>query len=425
MMIKAENKMRGACVSLLALLACALAGCMTMMPPAPPQPTFAEWKRDARLQARMAQMSREQALQTILKTIAMQAPIKYSRGMQWKISESMPRQGAGWASMAGAIFDIRKIEKELRERDANKTWNVPVNATSNAVSWYWDDMCRVGNVFTNVPLAYKLRYPAVGNLQIDVAPLKDGFGISAVRVFQADYKNDVTNLTVEAKGLFGLSQKVSADVVYAPNPILFEFPGRSSGETSGSANGRIECFPGLVDFLAALAILCPQITDLPMFETSTVYYFPGRTAPEPKALGGSEEKMLLAVLNGRRADGFYVAPDIPDKKLQNASAACQLPADERVLGLIDATRFGNAKNCLLFCLKGLYFNQDWTAGCRGRQFCPYDDFTHLSIAPDGLFDIKIGSILFKTADVDMGCDALIKLLKDVRNTVRSMSANNE
>jgi predicted Ser/Thr protein kinase len=52
---------------------------------------------------------------------------------------------------------------------------------------------------------------------------------------------------------------------------------------------------------------------------------------------------------------FFVLPDIPPGRLANARATCGVPASERILGLIDLTKWRIAKKCLLVCDDTIYF----------------------------------------------------------------------
>jgi hypothetical protein len=53
---------------------------------------------------------------------------------------------------------------------------------------------------------------------------------------------------------------------------------------------------------------------------------------------------------------LYLAPSIPPKKLANATTKACVPADEKVLGLIDCTIFGSASACLVFGSRGFYYS---------------------------------------------------------------------
>ncbi len=52
---------------------------------------------------------------------------------------------------------------------------------------------------------------------------------------------------------------------------------------------------------------------------------------------------------------LYVAPNIPDES-GRIESRCDIPVDERVLGLIDRTTIGSAESVLIFGLKGVYYD---------------------------------------------------------------------
>ena len=70
---------------------------------------------------------------------------------------------------------------------------------------------------------------------------------------------------------------------------------------------------------------------------------------------------------------LHVAPDIPEKKLANAMKCCEVPEWEIVLGLIDSTVFGSAKNGLVFCSYSMYFCNSWSASTSGVHETSYED----------------------------------------------------
>ncbi len=78
---------------------------------------------------------------------------------------------------------------------------------------------------------------------------------------------------------------------------------------------------------------------------------------------------------------LFVAPDIPAKKLGSAMAQCRLPEGERVLGLIDCTVFGSAKDCVVFGGKGLYYHLGGSTRPAGAGVILYEDFASREFAP--------------------------------------------
>jgi hypothetical protein len=55
---------------------------------------------------------------------------------------------------------------------------------------------------------------------------------------------------------------------------------------------------------------------------------------------------------------LFVAPAIPESKRKNAVAACKLPADDTVVGLVDFTIFGSATDACIFGRRRLYYHHD-------------------------------------------------------------------
>jgi outer membrane protein assembly factor BamD (BamD/ComL family) len=56
-----------------------------------------------------------------------------------------------------------------------------------------------------------------------------------------------------------------------------------------------------------------------------------------------------------RSSHLHLDPDIPAKKLRNGRKACEVPESEQILGLLDFTVFGSAKDCLLFGCRDVYY----------------------------------------------------------------------
>ena len=65
---------------------------------------------------------------------------------------------------------------------------------------------------------------------------------------------------------------------------------------------------------------------------------------------GAIVRRVLQQAKGALGSGFdelFVAPDIPPKKLANAVAKCAVPDDDEVVGLVDLTVFGSAKDAFV------------------------------------------------------------------------------
>jgi hypothetical protein len=88
--------------------------------------------------------------------------------------------------------------------------------------------------------------------------------------------------------------------------------------------------------------------------------------------GAARTEAILSSLRAARAENcVFCAPDVPQKKEQNARASFAIPAAERVLAVVDLTTFGSAKVGLAFGTQGVYYH--------GGDFdppgaIPYDEF---------------------------------------------------
>jgi hypothetical protein len=71
-----------------------------------------------------------------------------------------------------------------------------------------------------------------------------------------------------------------------------------------------------------------------------------------------KEAAILKLLKqyGSQFSKIYIEPDIPEKKLNNATKSCQVPEGEEILALFDFTEWGSAKDCMLICKNTIYFH---------------------------------------------------------------------
>lgn len=91
------------------------------------------------------------------------------------------------------------------------------------------------------------------------------------------------------------------------------------------------------------------------------------------------ENKIVEVLKPLVNSDFFV-DDIPSKKLNNAINSYEIPEEENVIAIIDATVFGSAKNGLAITLNGLYWNNDWTTETKIRKIS-WRDFNSDEIKP--------------------------------------------
>jgi tetratricopeptide (TPR) repeat protein len=129
---------------------------------------------------------------------------------------------------------------------------------------------------------------------------------------------------------------------------------------------------------------------------------------------------IMQVLQGYAADGIYLAPNIPLKKLENACAAAAVPGDEVIRALIDCTIFGSASDCLVFGSRGFYYHN-----MGGNQPDPgyvgYDEFPQIRFSTAWLNCITLGGDRYcNKAGSNMSRDKIIEMLTNIRQAVIKM-----
>ncbi len=98
------------------------------------------------------------------------------------------------------------------------------------------------------------------------------------------------------------------------------------------------------------------------------------------------------------ADGpVFVAPDIPLKKLRTAIERYEIPDDETVIGLLDWTALGSAKDGLLYGLRGIYL-RGGPISPPGPHTIPYPQLGSADLPIDDTEEIRIGAVSFSTED---------------------------
>jgi acyl carrier protein len=89
-------------------------------------------------------------------------------------------------------------------------------------------------------------------------------------------------------------------------------------------------------------------------------------------------------------EDLYFEP-IPNKKLNNAREAAQVPNKERILALFDASLFGSASEALLFSDRGLYFCTSPTTTGPRSGFIDYEDFASRVIKRESMWEVSLGN----------------------------------
>jgi len=135
----------------------------------------------------------------------------------------------------------------------------------------------------------------------------------------------------------------------------------------------------------------------------------------------SRDEIITGVLKSfLPLPGLYVAPDIPDKKLSNARKACLVPAQERIIGLIDCTLWGSAKNGILFGGLGIYYHYGEILAPHREGRIPYQNLLRISLKKDtSLKRIELGNDqYFDCSSSSVGCDVILNILESVKDSIK-------
>ena len=117
-----------------------------------------------------------------------------------------------------------------------------------------------------------------------------------------------------------------------------------------------------------------------------------------------------------KLSSVYVEPQIPRKKIANAMAAAQVPADQTVYILFDYTIWGSAKDCLVATQIGIYYNNQFAIR------------TLFSISYGKLRDVRVvdkgNGVVIDKCHMAFGrgnIDASRKFLRSLQNRLRAIS----
>jgi hypothetical protein len=123
-----------------------------------------------------------------------------------------------------------------------------------------------------------------------------------------------------------------------------------------------------------------------------------------------KKPVLAALMAFKGQDSFFVAPEIPAKKSQNARSRCQIPPGEELLAIIDLTMFGSAKNCWAFTDVALYYYYEGR-----RAVLEYEDFPQCMFRPWGDYWLEAKAADGRSAVIMPGdrkqCIAILDTIK--------------
>jgi hypothetical protein len=90
---------------------------------------------------------------------------------------------------------------------------------------------------------------------------------------------------------------------------------------------------------------------------------------------------------------LYVAPDIPKRKTENAYERYGVPIDEPIVGLLDETAMGSAKNGLAFGARRIYIKNAAGSVSSGAHTVEYEDLASWDIEKQSTYEVALGSDL--------------------------------
>jgi tRNA A-37 threonylcarbamoyl transferase component Bud32 len=134
-----------------------------------------------------------------------------------------------------------------------------------------------------------------------------------------------------------------------------------------------------------------------------------------------DEQRIRQALVPFEEDYRLLLPDIPPERLATARKACQVPAAERILGLLDLTYDETAAHGLLFGGHGIYFHN--ATGSPSSGAVRYEEFPARTFVNHGT-QVYLGNDQFLAPEADWceyypdGCEKIANLLNTVRQAVQ-------
>jgi hypothetical protein len=129
---------------------------------------------------------------------------------------------------------------------------------------------------------------------------------------------------------------------------------------------------------------------------------------------------IVRVLRGYLPQkGLFVAPDIPATKLANAKRSCSIPDTDSLVGLIDCTVSGSAKDCLAFGCQNLYFhNRRGSLATPEAGAISYSQFPARAFTDGGWFRISLGQDdCLSVSGCAVPKDTIVDILRFIRKSV--------
>ena len=114
----------------------------------------------------------------------------------------------------------------------------------------------------------------------------------------------------------------------------------------------------------------------------------------------------------------YVLPEIDANLLSLCRKCCNVPAEERILGLVDFSGNEDGDNVLLVGCQGIYFFNYKKSAQAGPRTIPYREFSERSLVNHGN-EVYLGNdqFLYLDPDYEVDCEAVTNLLNAIRDIV--------
>jgi len=227
---------------------------------------------------------------------------------------------------------------------------------------------------------------------------------------------------VDVTGLVAREPHPAANRVYAQCPSC----GKRQRVARRDDVASLECSCG-VRF--ARCPICGAGVKMAHLEWHHSYYHKGMRAPSPAAetpraedaatdaTSRLEDRIMQILQSHDGQSGLHVAPNIPPRKLANATKHCGVPSGDTILGLIDCTVFGSAADAIVFGKRGLYYHN--VAGTEPNPgFVAYHEFPNIHFSTAFVNCIKLGGNRYcNKAGSSVSREKIIEILEAVRLAV--------
>lgn len=125
-------------------------------------------------------------------------------------------------------------------------------------------------------------------------------------------------------------------------------------------------------------------------------------------------KLVSIFSDFKSNEGIYIE-DVPMKKKLNAVLSYNIPANERILVLIDDTVMGSAKEGIAFCTQGFYLKNN-----SGSDYLKYENFINIKRIKKSVFGVTVLLSNGRKIDMDLSGSSfskskLLRAMNSIRN----------